>query len=67
LNSRYEPDQPIVEVCSNWSALCRVCGIAALLSIVYLLEIMVRMVVLGGQPASAAETTRRAYGTISAK
>ena len=67
MNSRYEPDQPIVEVCSNWSALCRVGGIAALPSIVYLLEMMVRMVVLDGQPASAAETTRRAYGTISAK
>ena len=67
MNSGCEHDQPIVEVHSNWSALCRVGGIAALPSIVYLLEMMVRMVVLDGQPASAAETTRRAYGTISAK
>ena len=37
------------------SSLCRIGGIAALILIVYSLATMVQMVVLGGQPASAAQ------------
>jgi len=37
------------------SGLCRIGGIAALLLIVYSLGMMVQIVILGGQPTSAAE------------
>ena len=40
---------------SDWSGLCRVGGIAALILIVYSLATIVQLVLLGGQPATAAE------------
>lgn len=40
---------------TDWSGLCRAGGIAAIILIVYSLATMVQMVVLGGQPANAAE------------
>ena len=39
----------------GWSGLCRVGGIAALILIVYSLATIAQVVLLGGQPASAAE------------
>jgi hypothetical protein len=39
----------------DFGGLCRVGGIAALLLIIYSVAMMVQMVVLGGQPASAAQ------------
>ena len=39
----------------SWSGLCRVGGIAALLLILYSLATIVQMIVLGGQPTSAAQ------------
>jgi hypothetical protein len=53
-----EHDHAIVEVRSNLGALCRIGGIASLVLIVYSLATMVQMVVLGGQPTSAAEAFR---------
>jgi hypothetical protein len=43
---------------SDWSGLCRTGGIAAFLLIVYSLATIVQLVVLGGQPATAAEAFR---------
>ena len=42
-------------VASDWSGLCRAGGIAALILIVYSLATIVQLLVLGGQPATAAE------------
>jgi hypothetical protein len=58
MKSGDEHGRAIVDVRSNWSALGRIGGIASLLLIVYSLEMMVQMVVLGGQPTSAAEAFR---------
>jgi hypothetical protein len=55
MNSVDEHDQAVAVVRSNWSTLCRIGGIAALLLIVYSLATIVQMIVLGGQPASAAQ------------
>lgn len=40
---------------SGWSGLCRAGGVAALILIAYSLATIVQLVVLGGQPATAAE------------
>lgn len=40
---------------SGWSGLCRTGGVAALVLIVYSLGTIVQLVVVGGQPATAAE------------
>ncbi len=40
---------------SDWTALCRIGGIAAYILILYSLATMVQMVVLGGPPTSAAQ------------
>ncbi len=45
-------------VASDWSGLCWTGGIAALILIVYSLATMVQLIVLGGQPATAAEAFR---------
>lgn len=55
MNPEIEPEKAIREASGDWSALCRIGGIAALLLIVYSLAMMVQMVILGGQPASAAQ------------
>lgn len=43
---------------SGWSGLCRAGGVAALLLTAYSLGTMVQLLVLGGQPATAAEAFR---------
>jgi hypothetical protein len=43
---------------SDWSSLFRTSGIAALVLIVYSLATIVQLIVLGGQPATAAEAFR---------
>jgi hypothetical protein len=43
---------------SEWNFLCRIGGIAALILIVYSLATIVQLLVLGGQPATAAEAFR---------
>jgi len=43
---------------SDWSGLCWAGGIAALILIVYSLATIVQLIVLGGQPATAAEAFR---------
>ena len=43
------------EVDVRWNSLCRIGGIAALLLLTYSLATMVQMIVLGGQPTSAAQ------------
>lgn len=55
MNSDQNPNQPISETPGDLSSLCRIGGIAAFLLIIYSLATMVQMVVLGGQPASAAQ------------
>lgn len=40
---------------AGWNDLCRIGGVAALILIVYSLETMVQLIVLGGQPKTAAE------------
>jgi hypothetical protein len=55
MNPRTEPSGRIPEAPGDLRPLCRIGGIAALLLIVYSLATMVQMVVLGGQPASAAQ------------
>lgn len=42
-------------VASDWRGMCRLGGIAAIILIVYSLATMVQIVLLGGQPTSAAE------------
>ncbi len=54
MNSCNEREQTIDER-GDLSRLCRIGAIAALLLIVYSLATMVQMVILGGQPASAAQ------------
>jgi hypothetical protein len=48
-------DKPVCEEPGDLSGLCRVGGIAAYILIVYSLATIVQMVVLGGQPTTAAE------------
>jgi hypothetical protein len=48
-------DMPVCEESGDWRGLCRMGGIAAYILIVYSLATIVQMVVLGGQPTSAAE------------
>jgi hypothetical protein len=43
------------EIHTSWNGLCRIGGIAALLLLIYSLATMVQMIVLGGQPPSAAQ------------
>ena len=43
------------EIRTSWNGLCRIGGIAALLLLIYSLATMVQMIVLGGQPTSAAQ------------
>ena len=43
------------EIHDGWSGLCRIGGVAAFLLLIYSLATMVQMIVLGGQPASAAQ------------
>jgi hypothetical protein len=43
------------EVQVRWSSLCRIGGIAALLLLLYSLATMVQIIVLGGQPTTAAQ------------
>ena len=60
MNASDEHDQAVVghsEV-SAWNRLCRIGGIAAFVLIAYCLATMVQLVVLGGQPATAAEAFR---------
>jgi hypothetical protein len=53
MNSDHEQD--IQDEWDDSGALCRVGGVAALLLILYSLAMMIQMIVLGGQPASAAQ------------
>jgi hypothetical protein len=55
VNADKKHDAAIREGAGELSALCRIGGIAALILIVYSLATIVQMVVLGGQPATAAE------------
>lgn len=55
MTSEHEYEKGIHKGCGDLGGLCRVGGIAALLLIIYSLAMMVQMVVLGGQPASAAQ------------
>jgi hypothetical protein len=55
VNTDKKHDSAICEGAGELSALCRIGGIAALILIVYSLATIVQMVVLGGQPATAAE------------
>ncbi|MDR3772260.1 MAG: hypothetical protein P4L26_02865 [Terracidiphilus sp.] len=55
MNPRNEPSGRIPEAPGDLRPLCRIGGVAALLLIVYSLATMVQLVVLGGQPASAAQ------------
>lgn len=55
MSSDQKPNQLFSETPGELSGLCRIGGIAAFILIVYSLAMMVQMVVLGGQPASAAE------------
>jgi hypothetical protein len=55
LNTEKGTDEAVCQEPGDLSALCRIGGIAALLLIVYSLAMMVQMVILGGQPASAAQ------------
>jgi hypothetical protein len=55
MNSDHDQQKEIHKEWGDLGGLCRAGGIAALLLIVYSLEMMVQMVVLGGQPASAAQ------------
>lgn len=43
---------------SAWDGLCRIGGVSAFLLIVYCLATMVQLIVLGGQPTTAAEAFR---------
>ena len=55
LSSENEQARNHCEGLGDLSSLCRIGGIAAFLLIVYSLAIMVQIVVLGGQPTSAAQ------------
>jgi hypothetical protein len=55
MDSQIKYEHSIDETPGDLSPLCRIGGVAALLLIVYSLAMMVQMVVLGGQPASAAQ------------
>jgi len=55
MTSEHEPEGGDLYKQANLSGFCRIGGIAALLLVIYSLEMMVQMVVLGGQPASAAQ------------
>jgi hypothetical protein len=55
VNSEHECEKGIHQGWGDLSGFCRIGGIAALLLIIYSLAMMVQMVVLGGQPASAAQ------------
>jgi hypothetical protein len=55
MSSDQKPNQLFSETPGELGGLCRIGGIAAFILIVYSLAMMVQMVVLGGQPASAAE------------
>ena len=55
MESGNDRDKPVCEEPGDLSGLCRMGGIAAYILIVYSLATIVQMVVLGGQPTSAAE------------
>jgi len=55
MNSEHDRDKEIPGAPGDLRSLCRIGGIAAFLLIVYSLATIVQMVVLGGQPASAAQ------------
>jgi len=55
MQSKKEATSAIDEAPGNWNPLCRFGGVAALILLVYSLATMVQMIVLGGQPASAAQ------------
>lgn len=60
MNAEDEHDQAVVghSDVSAWNRLCRIGGVAAFVMIVYCLATMVQLIVLGGQPATAAEAFR---------
>jgi hypothetical protein len=55
MNSEHDRNKEIPGAPDDLRGLCRIGGIAAFLLIVYSLATIVQMVVLGGQPASAAQ------------
>jgi hypothetical protein len=55
MNSETEQNKTVPETPGDLSPLCRIGGIAALLLMAYSLAMMVQILVLGGQPASAAQ------------
>jgi hypothetical protein len=60
LNAGDERDHAVVGNSEDlaWNRLCRIGGIAAFVMIVYCLATMVQLIVLGGQPTTAAEAFR---------
>ena len=55
MNSEHQHESENQNEPADLSGLCRIGGIAALLLVIYSLEMMVQMVILGGQPTSAAQ------------
>jgi len=55
MSSEYEHEKAIPTSPGDLAGICRIGGIAALVLIVYSLATIVQMMVLGGQPASAAQ------------
>jgi hypothetical protein len=55
MHPEHERDKASGDDSAGWSALCRTGGIAAFLFIAYSLGMMIQLVVLGSQPATATE------------
>lgn len=55
MTSEHEHENGNQKESADLNTLCRLGGVAALLLVIYSLEMMVQMIVLGGQPTSAAQ------------